>query len=579
MSTTQPNGEPTESQRKGVEQLVELLDATEGMEVVGEPSMEQGGYACVIELDTTGLDRACDGLKVNAREQVTLTFTDSYPHVPPEATVDHLRWLGFPHVMAGQQLCLFLDHFREWDPDGGAAAVLHRLWDWFAEAAAGRFDPRTSLHHGFGGVTTASRGNPMLVVRSAPDDLRPGIRSIAVAERSPRRMDLISWSPRRTEDHLPGLALVSAQPFRLGLPTTLRGILHALVSPVYGGWDLDYPTAGFPTVDLLRFRLEKLLAELDPDEALVLLFAAPNLGVAGSGGFDLMAARTTAGALAEDLDASSNGSGQLDFMRVDDARPEVTTRRDDARPTSWFHGRSVELWGCGALGSWIAELLVRSGVRRLHLRDFTNVTSGLLVRQNFLDEDIGTPKAEALASRLRGISPDVEIKALGVAHEMFSDGLDDACELLIDATVSGPAARLLDFVAPRVDPDLLIAQVATDSTSATLGLVTCTHGGTIPSELDATVRDTVLGDPQLQAFRRLWDGDDELLTPARGCSTPTFRGSAADVMGVASSLLSLLGGLCRGRQIGAQLIRLPHSPMSAPDRTWVQGPAVTSALV
>lgn len=100
--------------------------------------------------------------------------------------------------------------------------------------------------------------------------------------------------------------------------------------------------------------------------------------------------------------------------------------------------------------------------------------------------------------------------------------------------------------------------------------------GHLPSELDAAVRDAVMRDHELEAFRTFWDPDDDFLMPARGCSTPTFRGSAADVMGIAGSIVSLLAGLARSGQTGAQLVRLPHSPAEAPARTWVQAPAPTT---
>ena len=92
---------------------------------------------------------------------------------------------------------------------------------------------------------------------------------------------------------------------------------------------------------------------------------------------------------------------ELEWLYVDDVRHGVHTRRDSDRPVDAFQGRSIELWGCGALGSWIAEFLVRAGVAEITLRDPGRVTKGLLVRQNYTELDVGRPKAEALADRLR----------------------------------------------------------------------------------------------------------------------------------------------------------------------------------
>jgi ThiF family/Resolvase, N terminal domain len=64
-----------------------------------------------------------------------------------------------------------------------------------------------------------------------------------------------------------------------------------------------------------------------------------------------------------------------------DADPEVTLRRDAASPMRAFAGKSVAIWGCGALGGPIAEWLIRAGVRELRLHDSATVTPGVLVRQ------------------------------------------------------------------------------------------------------------------------------------------------------------------------------------------------------
>lgn len=61
----------------------------------------------------------------------------------------------------------------------------------------------------------------------------------------------------------------------------------------------------------------------------------------------------------------------------------------------------VLLVGCGALGTTIAEQLVRAGVGFLSIvdRDLVEITN--LQRQVLFDEaDIGSPKAVAAASRL-----------------------------------------------------------------------------------------------------------------------------------------------------------------------------------
>lgn len=65
--------------------------------------------------------------------------------------------------------------------------------------------------------------------------------------------------------------------------------------------------------------------------------------------------------------------------------------------------------GCG-IGSSFAEAAVRLGFEHITLADGDTVAASNLNRQNFTANDIGKPKVEALAQRLRAINPAAEIK-------------------------------------------------------------------------------------------------------------------------------------------------------------------------
>jgi len=70
---------------------------------------------------------------------------------------------------------------------------------------------------------------------------------------------------------------------------------------------------------------------------------------------------------------------------------------------------SVVVLGCGGLGSNVAALLLRSGVRDLTLVDFDSVEESNLNRQLFFRDQIGQPKTESLAETLRRIDPDARL--------------------------------------------------------------------------------------------------------------------------------------------------------------------------
>src|ERR1043166_1453169 len=72
----------------------------------------------------------------------------------------------------------------------------------------------------------------------------------------------------------------------------------------------------------------------------------------------------------------------------------------------------VTLCGCGALGTVLANSLVRAGVGHLRLVDRDFIETSNLQRQVLFDEnDVAEnlPKAEAAARKLRAINSSVEV--------------------------------------------------------------------------------------------------------------------------------------------------------------------------
>jgi len=83
--------------------------------------------------------------------------------------------------------------------------------------------------------------------------------------------------------------------------------------------------------------------------------------------------------------------------------------------------------------------------------------------------------------------------------------------------------------------------------------------------MDARAGRTVITDSELELYHPLWqevaDGDE--LIPTRGCSVPTFHGSAADLAAVAATLVNMIGRHLQqlpSTVSGTHLIALPHAP-------------------
>src|SRR5258706_4277761 len=109
---------------------------------------------------------------------------------------------------------------------------------------------------------------------------------------------------------------------------------------------------------------------------------------------------------------------------------------------------SVLLIGAGGLGSPAALYLAAAGVGRIGIVDFDRVDASNLQRQIlYASEDVGAPKTEVAARRLRALNPDVEVRLHEVkldasnASEIFA-GYD----VVLDGTDTFPSRYLASDV-------------------------------------------------------------------------------------------------------------------------------------
>ena len=78
-------------------------------------------------------------------------------------------------------------------------------------------------------------------------------------------------------------------------------------------------------------------------------------------------------------------------------------------PINDYEG-AIHIIGIGAMGSRIAELLVRLGVPRIHIWDFDTVEDKNITNQIYFQTQIGMKKTEALTEILHMINPTCEVK-------------------------------------------------------------------------------------------------------------------------------------------------------------------------
>jgi len=126
----------------------------------------------------------------------------------------------------------------------------------------------------------------------------------------------------------------------------------------------------------------------------------------------------------------------------------------------------VLLVGCGALGSAIADSLVRAGVGMLRICDRDFIEKDNLQRQVLFDErdiEANLPKAEAAAIKLRYINSEVTVESVVVdVNHTSIERLAGDVDLLLDGTDNFEARYLLnDFAVSTGKPWIYGAVIGT----------------------------------------------------------------------------------------------------------------------
>lgn len=234
----------------------------------------------------------------------------------------------------------------------------------------------------------------------------------------------------------------------------------------------------------------------------------------------------------------------------------------------------MHIWSCGGIVSWVAEFITRAGAAKVSLCEYATVTGGLIVRQDYVETDIGQDKAEALATRLRAISDRIDVTTVCGALPEDLDDVIASADVIIDATVSIAVGQAVAALAARVRPHAVLAQLATDTRSGTLGILKVSapgHPGG-PAVIDSRAGRVVLADSALELYQPLWREPlaGHELVPTRGCSVPTFHGSAADLAAVAACQINLLAMHMASPASGTHLIALPHADGSGPHHHFIE---------
>ncbi len=139
----------------------------------------------------------------------------------------------------------------------------------------------------------------------------------------------------------------------------------------------------------------------------------------------------------------------------DELRLSRVSRLIGTESTERLRQISVILFGLGGVGSWVAECLVRSGVRYLTIVDADVVAESNINRQlPALVSTVGRSKVDVMRSRLQDIAPDAIIE---VREERYEPSTADSYDL-------GSYDYVIDAIDSLADKALLILRATSSKT-------------------------------------------------------------------------------------------------------------------
>lgn len=559
----------TNGQAQALGEVREIEAAGEGtlcIVSVNEPTEPNGTLCLDISLRTADIDCIPEGIIFRDFERFLVAIPADFPFAKPETYTQHTRFAGRPHVYWAQYLCLYQAPDVEWDPNDGMFGFIDRLWKWLEKAAIDALDPVGGALHP---PTTHLGTGPRYYVLSRVDTPTvgnsPWIGVACLNVVHEHRVDIDGWANLGSDAPKTPVAaaVLLAHPMPWEFPARMVDLVEALNA------------RGVSKSDLFRVLQAAALQNEDKDPLYVII-GTPMRGIRGSEepkqhltAWRIEPAFAKVFKLIADKHSYSERSrkkieelehlmfdwaeeANVSWCRVLEDRPEIVTRRDYTSPMSVFRGKTVAIWGCGALGGQVALHLARAGVAKLILRDSAVVTPGILVRQPYDDADIGMPKADALAAKLCAIRPDTrEFEVVPIVSDLLSSALAsndwaDGADVVFDCTAARGVRTKLEKVRKNNPPSHATVISMIISREATHGLTVVAmpdHTGGV-ADVYRRAKIDVCQDRSLRHFVDAFypaPSDDNLFQPEPGCSSPTFVGSSADASALSALLLNMVG--------------------------------------
>lgn len=549
----------SEGQKQALRELRRIEGAGPAIEIVSVVDPDDFNDVRVTVSIDTRFPSTPTGIELRDREEIVLSIPTSFPWRVPKADVRHRRWARAAHVNWGQHLCLYVAPDVEWNPSDGMHGLIDRVLEFLRRAAIDDLDPIAAPLHP--PAVFSSPDTPTAVIWTDVPEVQdqPWVGFAPIENPSARSIEVRQWLtteddwaytdgnvapvflshqklayefPKRLGPLLTDLASHGVSKQRFLLLLRVAALRNAADTPLFVV--IGTPMRGLRGVDE---RQHLAVWQIDSSHATSLRLSVP----LEDDSDDLLELRGDLLTLMEQwADVTS-----VRWCPIDEARPEVTQRRDQDSPLAALQGKRITILGCGAIGSHLAVHLVRLGVKELHLVDNRTVTTGNLVRQTFIHDDLGLRKAVALRAHLLCIRPDLAdyVHARDVDAHTLIDDRDSpvwSSEITIDATANAAIPKRLESAGAQLGPKPWLISLLLGH-EGEKGMLTVVSPDTHLGPIGATrqIKLACLRAPHLTPYAdEFWPVTPrtDLFVPEPGCSSPTFTGANADVAAMVSTL-------------------------------------------
>lgn len=139
------------------------------------------------------------------------------------------------------------------------------------------------------------------------------------------------------------------------------------------------------------------------------------------------------------------GGAPLDWLSTENWHVEQISTR--GKLSEALVSKKALLLGVGAVGSALAELLVRSGLSALTMMDGDRLEAGNLVRHTLGLEEIKSPKASAVADWLNQLMPFASVRGIDTTFPPATEAdesMVQKCEVVLDCTAQDEVLHYLE---------------------------------------------------------------------------------------------------------------------------------------